>query len=295
MIEDNYATLGLDRDATADDIKRAYRRLVRILHSDVNSDPRAHARFREVVRAYETLKAAGDSRDYDESSSFGSASDLEKFTSHDDVPLPPRLSRSAVDFGGIQQGDNSISQAVVVVSNPNDDGSLRPVFKPKKSTFWRTRQIDSDLYQFTVSTYRSEFLEPGTYTSKIKIYWDGFPEVVTELPVSLVVKPRPSSPAATTGTRPQGPPAARKPQGTTPRGSRPSATESRVGAGVGWAIFALVNLVGPILVMYWTVGGVTTTVSGGGTYVIVGPICLVWLLFGFTNCVKMAIKSFKGQ
>ena len=52
---DLYAVLGVSRDADADTIKKAYRKLARQLHPDVNPDPEASARFQEVGRAYEIL------------------------------------------------------------------------------------------------------------------------------------------------------------------------------------------------------------------------------------------------
>jgi molecular chaperone DnaJ len=55
--EDFYAVLGLARNATDDDIKRAYRRLAREHHPDANpEDPNAEERFKEIQLAYEVLK-----------------------------------------------------------------------------------------------------------------------------------------------------------------------------------------------------------------------------------------------
>ena len=55
MSQDLYDLLGVDRDADADAIKKAYRRLARQLHPDVNPDPATPARGKEVSRAYEVL------------------------------------------------------------------------------------------------------------------------------------------------------------------------------------------------------------------------------------------------
>jgi len=52
---DLYSVLGVDRDADADAIKKAYRRLARQLHPDVNPDPETQERFKEVSRAYDVL------------------------------------------------------------------------------------------------------------------------------------------------------------------------------------------------------------------------------------------------
>jgi molecular chaperone DnaJ len=72
-IPDLYGVLGVHRDATDDQIKRAYRQLARELHPDVNSDPVAEQRFKEVTAAYDTLSDPARRRQYDLFGRSGSA------------------------------------------------------------------------------------------------------------------------------------------------------------------------------------------------------------------------------
>jgi curved DNA-binding protein len=53
--KDYYATLGVPRTATQDEVKRAYRKLARKYHPDVSKEPDAEARFKEVAEAHEAL------------------------------------------------------------------------------------------------------------------------------------------------------------------------------------------------------------------------------------------------
>lgn len=64
--QDYYKTLGVARDASQDDIKRAYRRLARKYHPDVSKQANAEEKFKEVAEAYEVLKDGDKRSRYDQ-------------------------------------------------------------------------------------------------------------------------------------------------------------------------------------------------------------------------------------
>jgi curved DNA-binding protein len=65
MARDYYDALGVSRTASTEEIQRAYRKLARQYHPDVNRDPGAEERFKEISEAYSVLSDPGTRRRYD--------------------------------------------------------------------------------------------------------------------------------------------------------------------------------------------------------------------------------------
>jgi molecular chaperone DnaJ len=71
--KDFYSVLGINKGATTDEIKKAYRKLALKYHPDKNKgDKASETKFKEINEAYETLKDDKKRKQYD---SFGSAGD----------------------------------------------------------------------------------------------------------------------------------------------------------------------------------------------------------------------------
>jgi curved DNA-binding protein len=84
-VQDHYARLGVAHTASPADIKRAYRKLARKFHPDLNKEPQAEARFKEVAEAHEVLIDPKRRTDYDDSLK---------------APEPPPAWSQGRDFGG---------------------------------------------------------------------------------------------------------------------------------------------------------------------------------------------------
>jgi curved DNA-binding protein len=81
MAKDYYASLGVSKDASSDEIKKAYRKLAVKYHPDKNpSDTKAEERFKEISEAYAVLSDPEKRRNYDQ---FGDASFHQQYSQED--------------------------------------------------------------------------------------------------------------------------------------------------------------------------------------------------------------------
>ena len=95
--KDYYKALGVERGASAGDIKKAYRKLAHKYHPDVSKDPEGEAKFKDVAEAWATLKDPDKRAAYDQLGSHRTGEDF----------VPPRGWQQ--DFGPQHFGDRSAS------------------------------------------------------------------------------------------------------------------------------------------------------------------------------------------
>ncbi|MGH3781849.1 MAG: DnaJ C-terminal domain-containing protein [Pseudonocardiaceae bacterium] len=111
MARDYYEVLGVARDAGADELQQAYRRLARANHPDINNDPAAEERFKEINEAYHVLADPDTRRRYDR---FGA----------DFRQVPPDYERATAGAGPVGGGFGGGAGRRVRVEGFGDDVDL---------------------------------------------------------------------------------------------------------------------------------------------------------------------------
>ena len=127
---DLYETLGVDRDASFDEIKKAYRKLARSFHPDVNPDPKMADKFKEITAAYEILSDPDKRQNYDiGGSGFGSGFGNSNFGFGDIM--------DAFFGGGQQRGPRPRTR-------PGQDALIRVEVDLKEAVFGCERDLNVD-------------------------------------------------------------------------------------------------------------------------------------------------------
>jgi molecular chaperone DnaJ len=102
-VRDYYQVLGVERSASQDDIKRAFRRLARETHPDANpDDPTAEVRFREIAEAYEVLSDPARRARYDRGEVFSGSDLFSQFAGLDEILQ--QFFGGGFGFGGRRSG-----------------------------------------------------------------------------------------------------------------------------------------------------------------------------------------------
>ena len=111
MAKDYYEVLGLNKNASDDEIKKAYRRLAKKWHPDANPDNRKEAeeKFKEVGEAYSVLSDPQKRRNYDQ---FGSA---------EGSPFGAGYGGAGSGFGGFGNGFGGFGNSYTYTSGGFDD------------------------------------------------------------------------------------------------------------------------------------------------------------------------------
>ena len=120
--KDPYKVLGLSREATQEDIRKAHRKLVRKYHPDANpEDPRAEERFKEVQRAYEVLSDEKKRREYDEGLRTSSRGSPGRSRSRESASRP--RARADESTGGGTTHTVDLSELLGKLANLSSDGA----------------------------------------------------------------------------------------------------------------------------------------------------------------------------
>lgn len=127
---DYYALLGVNKNASADDIKKAYRRLARKYHPDLNpGDKTAESKFKEITEANEVLSDPEKRSQYDRFGQYWKQSEQPRPNARPTPNQAPRSGSSdfnGVDFGQYNNFDDFVNELLGRFnnsSNPNPAGA----------------------------------------------------------------------------------------------------------------------------------------------------------------------------
>lgn len=133
--KDYYKILGIEKSATEEEIKKAYRKKAMQLHPDKNpGDKAAEEKFKEVAEAYEVLGNTNKRKEYDNPSSFSMNDNM----SHDDL-REFMMQQAMRNFGGFQKRNSSGSNIQITLNV-----SLEDIYLGLSKKFKLKRQCHCD-------------------------------------------------------------------------------------------------------------------------------------------------------
>ncbi len=121
---DYYALLGVNKNASADDIKKAYRRLARKYHPDLNpGDKTAESKFKEITEANEVLSDPEKRSQYDRFGQYWKQSEQPRPNARstpNQAPRNPNSDFNGVDFGQYNNFDDFVNELLGRFNNSNN-------------------------------------------------------------------------------------------------------------------------------------------------------------------------------
>ncbi|HEL1274813.1 TPA: molecular chaperone DnaJ [Streptococcus equi subsp. zooepidemicus] len=178
-----YDRLGVSKDASADDIKRAYRKMSKKYHPDINKEPGAEQKYKEVQEAYETLSDSQKRAAYDQ---YGAAGANGGFGG------------GAGGFGGFDGGGFGGFEDIFSsffggggMRNPNaprqgDDLQYRVNLSFEEAVFGTEKEVSYNR-ESTCSTCAGSGAKPGTSpTTCCKCHGSGVINVDTQTPLGMM-------------------------------------------------------------------------------------------------------------
>lgn len=245
--QDHYRVLGVDRSATPEQIKQAYRELALKYHPDRNpNDARAQEAFKQVAAAYDVLSDSSKRRDYDARPAGGGLgdADVDGMASMAEPYLTPNEIVWTATEDGVPEP--------VLVRLSNRGGIDVAEYGPSSLSgpFWSLPLEQSvaimtgeDLAEFVVAPLVLDGMTAGTYHDEIRFEVD---DQTVALPITLVVAGKAtsssaSSPTDMSGPPPWSPPSRRPSKGapaTSSAGSR-GFTGYDLGLTINWGVLLL--------------------------------------------------------
>ncbi len=157
---DYYAILGVPKNASADDIKKAYRRLARKYHPDLNpGDKAAEAKFKEITEANEVLSDVDKRSQYDRFGQYWKQAEQTKTSNRSTTGTTTSSNNSSTDFSGFDFGqynnfDDFVNELLGRFNNPANQNQAGTKTTSARATTSANVGFD-DIYANTSTTSTS--------------------------------------------------------------------------------------------------------------------------------------------